>query len=100
MPNTEEAGAMKTAERIRRAIEKDQVIFEAARIEISASIGVACWPRHAKDSKGLVAAADRALYAAKQAGRNRVVSASTLPAEPPPAEPPAQIDAAGAGGSR
>ena len=100
MPNTEEAGALKTAERIRRAIEKDQVLFEAARIEISASIGVACWPRHAKDSKGLVAAADRALYAAKQAGRNRVVSASTLPAEPPPAEPPAQIDAAGAGGSR
>jgi len=94
MPNTEEAGAMKTAERIRRAIEKDQVIFEAARITLTASIGVACWPRHAKDAKGLIAAADRALYAAKQAGRNRVVSASALPAEPASPELKARAEVA------
>jgi diguanylate cyclase (GGDEF)-like protein len=84
MPNTEEEGALKTADRIRRSIEEDQVIFEAARISVTASIGVACWPSHAKDTKGLIAAADRALYAAKQSGRNRVVSASTLPSEPEP----------------
>jgi diguanylate cyclase (GGDEF)-like protein len=80
MPNAEESGALKTADRIRRAIEKDQVVFEAARIQVTASIGVACWPRHGKELKDLVAAADRALYAAKQAGRNRVVGASSLPA--------------------
>lgn len=93
MPNTDEVGALKTADRIRRAIEKDQVLFEAARLSLTASIGVACWPKHAKDTKGLLAAADRALYAAKQAGRNRVVSASSLPAEPP-ADVPARAEAA------
>ncbi len=81
MPNAEESGALKTADRIRRAIEKDQVLCEAARIQVTASIGVACWPKHGKELKDLVAAADRALYAAKQAGRNRVVGASSLPAD-------------------
>jgi diguanylate cyclase (GGDEF)-like protein len=92
MPNTEEEGARKTADRIRHAIEQDQLVFEAARIQVTASIGVACWPRHAKDAKGLVAAADRALYAAKQAGRNRVVSASELPDD-------GSLQADGAGGA-
>lgn len=87
MPNADEAGALKTAERLRRAIEKDQVIFEAARISVTASIGVASWPRHAKETKDLLSAADRALYAAKQAGRNRVLGASSLPAEPKDAPP-------------
>ena len=82
MPNTDEAGALKTADRIRRTIEKDQVIFEAARLSITASIGVACWPKHAKERKSLLAAVDRALYAAKESGRNRVASASSLPPEP------------------
>ena len=88
MPNTDEAGALKTADRIRRTIERDQVIFEAARISLTASIGVACWPKHAKESKALLAAADRALYAAKESGRNRVASASNLRSEPEEAGKP------------
>ena len=40
--------------------------------EISASFGVATYPLDARDGDGLLRIADRALYAAKDAGRNRV----------------------------
>jgi diguanylate cyclase (GGDEF)-like protein len=40
---------------------------------ISASAGVAAYPDHGENAETLLRAADTALYAAKQAGRNRVV---------------------------
>ena len=39
---------------------------------ITASFGVASLPEHAHDADSLLRAADRALYAAKQGGRDRV----------------------------
>ena len=46
---------------------------------VTASLGVAAIPSDAIDAKTLVAAADRALYAAKAAGRNCVVRATPIP---------------------
>jgi len=71
----DEAGAMHLAERVRHGIEKGQVIFDGARLAVTVSIGVAVWPRDGESGGELVAAADRALYGAKQAGRNRVTGA-------------------------
>jgi diguanylate cyclase (GGDEF)-like protein len=51
------------------------------RVSITVSIGIASCPEHADEPQTLVAAADRALYAAKQAGRNRVCSYSDIPGE-------------------
>jgi diguanylate cyclase (GGDEF)-like protein len=79
LSGTDEAGALRTAERVRAALEKSQVIYEGARLLVTASIGVAVWPADGKTEAAILGAADRALYAAKQAGRNRVVAASTLP---------------------
>jgi diguanylate cyclase (GGDEF)-like protein len=40
---------------------------------LSASIGISCFPEHGGELEDLLHAADSALYAAKRAGRNRVV---------------------------
>jgi diguanylate cyclase (GGDEF)-like protein len=79
LSGTDEAGALHTAERIRAAIEKSQVIFEGSRLAVTASVGLAVFGADGTDETAILAAADRALYAAKQAGRNRVVCASSLP---------------------
>lgn len=60
--------ALAVAERCRRQIEKDSV----AGVSVSMSFGVACVPDHATDARALVGAADRALYDAKERGRNLV----------------------------
>jgi diguanylate cyclase (GGDEF)-like protein len=72
--------AMVMAERLRAAIEAAR--FGPSGLGVTASIGVAELPSIATSPRGLVAAADLALYAAKQAGRNRVIRATSDPAEP------------------
>ena len=49
---------------------------------VTLSIGVALFPQHADAADALLRAADRALYAAKEAGRDRVVVAQPEPATP------------------
>jgi len=78
LPGADAAGALLLAERVRAAIAKSQVVFEGARLSATVSIGVSVWPDDGKELDALLAAADRALYAAKQEGRNRVVPAARL----------------------
>jgi len=87
LPDADEAGAHRLAERVRAAVEKSQLVFEGARLSVTVSLGAAVWPADGKDEESLIAAADRALYAAKQAGRNRVASASSLRPAPSSATP-------------
>ena len=46
----------------------------------TASFGVSVYPRHGANLADFVKAADRALYAAKQAGRDRVCAAEDIAA--------------------
>jgi diguanylate cyclase (GGDEF)-like protein len=66
--NTEQALAI--AEKLRRTVESYQFPGVPRRVTISA--GVAALPAHGTTRDQIVRAADNGLYAAKQAGRNRV----------------------------
>jgi diguanylate cyclase (GGDEF)-like protein len=74
MPDTELSQAMQAAERIRRAVAEQAVDQASSGFRITISAGVA-EVRSADDHLAqTVRRADKALYAAKQAGRNRVAA--------------------------
>lgn len=84
LPDTTLADAADIAERVRNEIESLVVPVsdspDATRISVTISIGVAAFAPEADDEAQdlttLMAAADHALYQAKQAGRNRVHTAA------------------------
>jgi len=62
------------AERIRKAVEKHEYIFDGKTLAVTISAGVAQISKREDSSKDLIEAADKALYRAKEAGRNKVCS--------------------------
>lgn len=74
MPQTPHDKAFLAAEKLRKIIDKWQWEVSGEKISIAVSIGLAEFDsNNMVDSKGLIASADTALYAAKKQGRNRVV---------------------------
>jgi len=73
MPRTDQAGAVIVAERLRSCVADEGVTAgDGDALPITVSIGVSSATRSTPDL--LIAGADRALYAAKAAGRNRVAA--------------------------
>jgi diguanylate cyclase (GGDEF)-like protein len=74
LPNTGFARAEGVAERLRRAISREDFTHEGAQPEglITVSVGISCHPRHGKTMNELIAADDAALYRAKRDGKNRI----------------------------
>lgn len=70
-PNTDLKAAVQAAERLRRMVERLRIQAGETEIQTSVSIGVATREVGMTETDALVNAADRALYRAKQAGRNR-----------------------------
>lgn len=98
LPGADLQAAESVADRIRASLESTPILLGpgiVARITVSAGVAVA--PSDGTERLPLLAAADRALYAAKHGGRNRVVAAAslitdesgevTLPAAEPTASP-------------
>lgn len=77
LPNTPLAGATQLAERIRVAIEALTIETGSHRLSLRVSVGIASLGEHGDTWPDLVRQADAALYAAKRAGRNRVVVAGS-----------------------
>lgn len=75
LSNTALDAAATLAERIRKRIEEHDFPGMGSPGKVTISIGVSEFPCHAKDSQRLIACADKALYASKGGGRNRVTIA-------------------------
>lgn len=74
LPQTDLAGASLLAERLRTAVGDHPIRVNGHEIPITISLGVAAYPDGAANRDELFAAADRALYGAKRAGRNKVIA--------------------------
>jgi two-component system, cell cycle response regulator len=83
LSETDLQGAVTTAEKIHEGI-KAEPFGEPGEepIWLTVSVGVAVFPEHGDSYASLVEAADRALYRAKQEGRDRVVIAEPFDGQP------------------
>jgi two-component system, cell cycle response regulator len=74
---TDSGGALKVAERIRRAFETHHFLArEGYGLSLTTCVGVASYPEHAMDRRTLLDQADRAMYRGKKSSRNVVYVAS------------------------
>ncbi len=73
LPQTDKVGAYLAAERLRESIEKQ--VFPGAETQpqkkLTISIGLASYPEHGLNDEEILNYADKALYFAKESGRNR-----------------------------
>jgi len=73
LPETAAARGLEVAQRILKTVAATPLEFEGKRIETSVSIGVASYPEDGRSMDAVQSRADRAMYLAKEQGRNRVV---------------------------
>jgi len=74
LPKTKKDGAMKLADKFRQRIEKTKFMYKKKVILVTVSAGVSLRSEHI-NSEEAIKAADKALYLAKQRGRNQVIPA-------------------------
>ncbi|HRY30418.1 MAG TPA: GGDEF domain-containing protein [Elusimicrobiota bacterium] len=78
LSRTDLAGVRRKAEMLRSRVAAELFPAGWEKISVTISVGLAHFPRDGQTVDGLFAAVDRALYAAKNGGRNRVVDFSEV----------------------
>jgi len=76
MTNTTTENACQRAEALRASVEAMEFHIDDQLLNLTISVGVATYPTHCAEIRGVIEAADAALYQAKAGGRNRVVVAA------------------------
>ncbi len=79
LPDTEATGAYEFAERVRHLAATEPAQTKAGDIPVTLSIGVTVFAPHDHGTDVILARADRALYRAKENGRNRVELEAVIP---------------------
>jgi len=72
LPDTSKASAMNLATRIRKKVERSQLVHQGRLIKQTMSGGVASFPLDTDVPEELIECADRALYRAKHKGKNKI----------------------------
>jgi len=78
LPRSDPAGLKIKAEQIRERVGNQAFVIGLEAINVTISIGIAHFPHDGRTGETVMASADRALYAAKDSGRNRVVEAASV----------------------
>lgn len=75
LPNSDKIGAFLGAERIREMVENETFIGGGSQPmgKVTLSLGIASYPEHGSTTKEILEKADKAMYFAKQTGRNKTV---------------------------
>ncbi len=76
LANTAATAAQVIAEKIRAAVEAHSFVYDGKKIPVTTSMGVAELTATIESPQALMKTADKALYAAKTGGRNKVVVAT------------------------
>ena len=75
LPKTPVQGMMRLAAKVREVVANEPFVAGSASIPVTVSVGAAAYPDHGLSAGDLLAAADAALYRAKENGRDRVEEA-------------------------
>lgn len=73
LEDSDRAGAFEVAERLRTRVSRLQLHCAGERVPLSISLGLVAFPADTEEAQALLNFADRALYRAKKAGRNRTI---------------------------
>lgn len=80
MPGATHAAAQQRAEALRKKVAERALSYQGRELGyVTVSVGIACWPDTCSTLDLLMTEADKALYRAKQQGRNRVESSALAP---------------------
>jgi diguanylate cyclase (GGDEF)-like protein len=74
MPNINLETAYERAENLRQSLNLLRVPYEDNNLSVTISMGIACYPENGPTREVILRAADQAMYAAKQAGRDHILS--------------------------
>jgi len=72
LPSQDKERAYKIAEELRKDIAKTKIILRKQETHVTVSIGLATFAQDATDASGLIRGSDKAMYEAKNKGRNQV----------------------------
>jgi diguanylate cyclase (GGDEF)-like protein/PAS domain S-box-containing protein len=78
MPNIHLQTAYERAESLRQSLNLLSIPYEYDNLSVTISMGIACYPENGQTRESLLRAADQALYAAKEAGRNHILAYNQL----------------------
>ncbi|MGE5308854.1 MAG: diguanylate cyclase [Deltaproteobacteria bacterium] len=73
LPGHDLKQTLEAAELLREAVSRENILLRRRHTSVTVSIGGAVFPGSADEEIGLLMKADKAMYEAKEAGRNRVV---------------------------